>query len=114
MLISHQSFFPSNHEHVQNGIVSANMFAGEDDLEHWLPMFLSISYWKGITLPKQNPPEILRKNTNTSTSRNYSKNSISGTGESIDDADEIAEKLNIPMGTVKSKNSTLKYPNGNS
>ena len=61
-----QVYFTQNHEHVQNGIVRASMFAGDIDIERWLPMFLSISYWKGITLSKQTPPDILVKSrTNT-------------------------------------------------
>lgn len=56
-----QVFYVSNHEHVQTGIVQSNMFAGDDqDLDFWLPMFLSISYWKGVTISKQSPPDILK------------------------------------------------------
>ena len=60
-----QVFYTENHEHVQNGIVPATMFAGDEDREFWLPMFLSINYWKGVTIAKQAPPEILKISTNT-------------------------------------------------
>ena len=52
-------FYTQNHEHVQHGIVPATMFA-EEDRDFWLPMFLSPTYWKGVTMAKQAPPEILR------------------------------------------------------
>ena len=48
-----QAFTPSNHTHVQQGVVSAAIFAGEQDLEYWIPMFLSVHYWHGITSPKR-------------------------------------------------------------
>lgn len=48
-----QVFTPSNHTHVQQGAVSATIFSGDFDIEYWIPMFLSIHYWNGITSPKQ-------------------------------------------------------------
>lgn len=48
-----QVFSPTNHTHVQQGIVSASMFAQNPDLEFWIPMFLSASYWHGVVLPKK-------------------------------------------------------------
>ena len=96
-----QVFFTENHEHVQNGIVSANMFAGEDqDRELWLPMFLSLSYWKGVTIAKQAPPEVLRLNNNVSTDRQqYHQQVRSANGDSPDGEDtesELAERF-LPM-----------------
>ena len=87
------TFFPGNHEHVQNGIVPASMFAGED-IEHWVPMFLSISYYTKITLPKQAPPEMLRRGSQTSGGRNQTRTSTSGTGEAEEEeVGEIAERF---------------------
>lgn len=58
------ALYPQNHEHVQNGTVSTSMFAGEYDSSFWLPMFLSISYWKGVTISKQQTPNDLRSVSN--------------------------------------------------
>lgn len=102
-----QVFFTENHEHVQNGIVPASMFAGEDqEREFWLPMFLSLSYWKGVTISKQTPPDILRTSQHVSTDRtqsysqNYGQNFRVGTSGDIPDGEEpyteIAERL-LPM-----------------
>ncbi len=58
-----ETFFPQNHEHSLNGIVSMKMFTEdnddeEDGIDHdfWLPYFLSIFYLKEITLPKNSLP----------------------------------------------------------
>lgn len=50
-----ETFFPQNHEHAANGIISLEMFEDEDgcvNRDFWLPYFLSIYYVKEITLPK--------------------------------------------------------------
>ncbi len=65
------AFFPENHEHVQTGIVPANMFAEDRNREFWLPMFLSISYWKGVTISKHTVPDILRSGNHVSNERQY-------------------------------------------
>lgn len=42
----------NNHQHVQQGLVRASIFAAEVDYHHWLPMFLSGFYWIGVTTEK--------------------------------------------------------------
>lgn len=94
-----QVFFTENHEHVQNGIVSASMFAGEQDRDLWLPMFLSVSYWKGVTISKQVPPEVLRGVPQSSTDRSYNQSGYRGTSDTCDGEEsytEIAERF-LPM-----------------
>ena len=95
------AFFPENHEHVQNGIVHANMFAGEQDREFWLPMFLSINYWKGVTISKHAPPEALRIGPQPSTERQYNQgfrigNNTTDSPDGDNDMGEIAERF-LPM-----------------
>ncbi len=101
-----QTFFPENHQHVQNGIVSANMFAGDKDKDFWLPMFLSVSYWKGITLPKQIPPKILRYGLQKSTDIIQIQNTTSGTGEleAMKENGEIAGQLLYMLGRERVEN----------
>ena len=78
-------FYTQNHEHVQHGIVPADMFGTSNDRSHWLPMFLSQSYWKGVTMAKQAPPEHLRiTNTNSNSNeklQNYSRSGDTPDGE---------------------------------
>jgi phage/plasmid-associated DNA primase len=96
MLELEDMFIPGNHEHVLNGIVSASMFAGEDK-DHWLPMFLSIHYWNGVTLTKEAPPKVLRDSLSSSThsSDSYSySNTNTNTNTNTDtnhDYDEVHE-----------------------
>jgi len=87
--------------HVQNGIVSASMFAGDQEKDLWLPMFLSMDYWKGVTISKQAPPEKLRVGPHPSTERNqqYSQGFRGGTNNTPDGEEsymEIAERF-LPM-----------------
>jgi phage/plasmid-associated DNA primase len=94
------AFFPGNHEHVQNGIVHASLFAGDKELEYWLPMFMSISYWKGVTISKHTAPELMRMGNQPSTERqnlrltNANTNTDSPAGE--EEMGEIAERF-LPM-----------------
>ena len=93
-------FFTENHENVQNGIVSASIFSGDEmgDKEFWLPMFFSLSYWKGVTIAKQTPPEILKTSSNSvSTDRaNNSKVGNSDTPDGEECFGELAERF-LPM-----------------
>lgn len=57
MLELSQVFTPANHSFVNSGVVSAAIFAGDHDLEMWLPIFLSIHYWAAIALPKNTSRE---------------------------------------------------------
>lgn len=86
------TFFPQNHEHVQKGIVSASMFAGDEDKELWLPMFLSVSYWKGVVMSKNHPPEVL-KSSSTDRSQGFR------TGSSITDS-PIGEESDTELAEI--------------
>ena len=91
------AFFPENHEHVQNGIVHANLFAGDQSREFWLPMFMSISYWKGVTISKCAPPELLRIGPNPSTGRQtFRVGTTTDSPEGEEGMEEIAERF-LPM-----------------
>ncbi len=103
MLELENVFKPFNHEHVQNGIVRANMFAvnmddedddEEDDLEMWLPMFLSIDYWKGVVLSKQAPPDNLNASQGSSDKYQYPSSGTNDNDNSNENPEhEIAERL---------------------
>ena len=48
-------FTPLNHSDVsEKGVIPSEMFInnGEIDYQYWLPLFLSMSYCRGVTLPK--------------------------------------------------------------
>lgn len=47
-------FNPTNHQHVQKGLVPVNLF-GTQVLEYWLPIFLSVNYCDVITGQKNDP-----------------------------------------------------------
>jgi phage/plasmid-associated DNA primase len=82
-------FFPSNHEHVLNGIIPASTFVGQDK-EFWLPMFFSLSYLNTITVPKHTTPTELVPQNNTKTI-NSNKNQSCDPGD--EDEIQIAERL---------------------
>jgi phage/plasmid-associated DNA primase len=42
------AFRPLNHSHVQQGLVDRSMFDDVTDINHWLPMFLSVHYWSSV------------------------------------------------------------------
>lgn len=46
------AFVPINHGHVQQQTVNPDIFDNYD-LNYWLPMFLSLSYWPAVMLPKE-------------------------------------------------------------
>jgi phage/plasmid-associated DNA primase len=75
-----ETFFPQNHEHAANGIVSLEMFEDDEgfvDREFLLPYFLSIYYVKEITLPKggssnaNEGPKKLKVSNNNSIEEDY-------------------------------------------
>lgn len=47
-------FKPSNHSFIWTKVVSGDIL--KNDIRHWLPLFLSINFWMGITKPKDAPP----------------------------------------------------------
>lgn len=97
MLELEDTFFPKNHEHVRNGIVRASLFAGDNDLDYWLPMFLSITYYTGVALPKNAAPELMRLGSQVSTDRpptRITTNTESPVGD--EEIGEIAERF-LPM-----------------
>lgn len=52
MLELSQVFTPSNHHQIQQGLIRAEILEENHNFEYWLPLFLSVHYWEGITLPK--------------------------------------------------------------
>ena len=87
-----QGFIPGSHGHVQNNLVTASIFAGEYDLEYWLPMFLSLTYYTGVTLPK-NTPQTTATTTTTANNGNTGKTT--------------SPKLPTPPGTPVIEESSL-------
>jgi phage/plasmid-associated DNA primase len=100
MLEIEDVFFPENHEHVQNGIVHANMFAGDTDRDFWVPMFLSLSYWKGITMSKNAAPEGLRSGRQNTMERGNNGFNISSTDtpQTDENEGELAERFLTMLG----------------
>lgn len=47
------AFIPQNHSHIQQSLISPNIFENDNNLEHWLPIFLSLGYWSSILQPKR-------------------------------------------------------------
>lgn len=91
------SFYMVNHEHVQNGIITQNLFMDTDDKDFWIPMFLSVGYWKIITHAKQTPPQILKIAPSPNSNQNGLSKSRSGESlETREDFTELAEKF-LPM-----------------
>lgn len=54
-------FVPQNHDHVRTGELDEETVMAEDNLEHWLPLFLSINYWERVVLPKEDRMKNLTK-----------------------------------------------------
>ncbi len=46
------SFVPQNHSHVQQQTIEMDIFE-ENELSHWIPLFLSLGYWPTVLLPKE-------------------------------------------------------------
>lgn len=52
-------FEPKMHDHVQKGLINENFMDFEDHpLVYWLPMFLSVSYYNKVVLPKEDTIKI--------------------------------------------------------
>jgi len=86
-----------NHDHIQKGIVRSSIFV-DTELDLWLPMFLSISYYNGVTVAKHAAPE-LKLSQGTSTDRQQIRVSGTGTTESPEGEEDmgvLAEKF-LPM-----------------
>lgn len=45
-------FVPSHHSFIYTNVVTNAFLAKEVDVRHWLPLFLSINFWSGVTHPK--------------------------------------------------------------
>lgn len=76
-----ESFYPANHEHVRTGVIQAGMFANTE-LDNWLPIFFSVLYTTKITLPKQEIPNKITKQ--SSYVNNYSNpNSVRPNSNSL-------------------------------
>ena len=90
------TFFPGNHEHVQNGIVSASLFADDIDMDFWLPMFMSVSYWKGITISKHTAPELNRIGNQLTNDRVITRTNTNTETPKEEEMGEIAERF-LPM-----------------
>jgi len=77
-----QIFNPVNHEHAQNGLISTEIFEkGDDSHDYWLPLYLSIYYYKVITPAIQSPPTELKtsvKGLYKSRSSDFSDEDIEG------------------------------------
>ena len=50
-------FIPTHHAHVRDGLVRPELFETED-INHWLPIFLSINYWGSISHPKEHTTKL--------------------------------------------------------
>lgn len=50
-------FVPVNHSHVRDNLIRPELFES-NELEHWLPLFLSINYWQVITHPKEHTSKV--------------------------------------------------------
>lgn len=92
-------FIFTNHEHVLNGIVNTTIFNENQDINFWLPMFLSLSYYTVTTqtIDKSNqksPKTISNNNSNSRKNRKTNKFQECDT-EEIDDI-EMA-KIFLPM-----------------
>lgn len=65
-------FFINNHGHVQDGLVKPSLFAQNDEVNYylWLPMFLSLHYWRPITVlkPGKSPTPSVSTPSHSSTS----------------------------------------------
>lgn len=48
------AFIPTNHSHVQQHTMRADFFDQREEVQYWLPMFLSVHYWSLVLLPKKN------------------------------------------------------------
>lgn len=53
------AFFPTEHSHVKNRLIQAELFES-NDINHWLPLFLSVNYWQSIVHAKE---EVINKST---------------------------------------------------
>jgi len=94
------TLYPVNHEHVQNGIIRTGMFGGDHDRSHWLPLCLSLSYCKGVTIAKEVPPEVLQTKPNQSNERHKFKVS---TGEPHEDPEEEMKDMADKFITMLSR-----------
>ena len=66
-----ETFFFQNHEHLLNKIIPQEMFEDMEPDDYWLPFFLSVYYWKEITMTKNVAP-----NTAVVTYKNKMKTSV--------------------------------------
>ena len=108
-----QVFFLNNHETVLNGMVQATIFNNKQDPEFWLPMFLSVSYYTGVTTPSKTMSDTLNSSRNllsssSSSSSNRSSNQnriISFLSSSIaDDTPEMmAERFIVMLGSHRAE-----------
>lgn len=89
-------FFPANHYIAQSGIVSPDAFDSQE-LEFWMPMFLSVGYWQSVLLLRD---EVSNANKNKTT-----------TGQNFQ---QYTENINIKQLNANSNNrnnSSTKYVN---
>lgn len=47
------AFIPGNFSFIKSESISSDFLKENDDIDFWKPLFLSIHYWNGITLPKE-------------------------------------------------------------
>jgi phage/plasmid-associated DNA primase len=59
-------FIPDNHGHFNQNPNEKTIFEQKDDIQHWLPLFLSVEYWPPVLRPKENI-EVKNKYAETST-----------------------------------------------
>ena len=107
-----QVFFLNNHETVLNGMVQATIFNNKQDPEFWLPMFLSVSYYTGVTTPSKTMSDTLNSSRNllsssssSSSNRSSNQNRIISLSSSIaDDTPEMmAERFIVMLGSHRAE-----------
>lgn len=93
-----QVFNPEKHQHVHNHLVTASIFAGDFDLEYWLPMFLSLHFHAGVTIPKNNPQAPVATTTNNTNGKTVSPKLPTPPGTPVTDETflEMASRF-LPM-----------------
>ena len=47
------AFSPINHSHVQQHTMKSDVLNQRNDVQYWLPMFLSVNFWPPVLLPKK-------------------------------------------------------------
>lgn len=52
-----QTFNPENHTWIHTNVIKSDFLRADKDIKFWLPLFLSIHFWPGITHPKENNEE---------------------------------------------------------